>query len=93
MGEIKQRLVLDDRKEMQVSGVRNVESFDDRQIMLDTVLGGIQLNGEGLKINGLDLEAGQITINGQIDRLEYGKSLEERSVSHKSRTLMSRLLK
>ena len=46
MAEGKQRLLLDDRKELLISGVRNVDSFDEQRIELDSSLGGIGIDGE-----------------------------------------------
>lgn len=93
MAEGKQRLLMDDRKELLISGVRNVDSFDEQRIELDSILGGIDISGEGLKIAALNLDEGKVTISGQINGVAYVKSREERSVRHKRQNLIARLLK
>ena len=93
MAEGKQRLLLDDRKELLISGVRNVDSFDEQRIELDSSLGGIGIDGEGLKIGALNLEEGKVTISGQINGIIYMKSREERSMRQKRHNLLARLMK
>lgn len=93
MTESKQKLVLEDRKQLSISGIHNVDGFGDQQIELSTVLGGLDIYGENLKISGLDLTAGNITISGQIDSINYCRSREEKSVRHKSKNALARLLK
>ena len=93
MVEAKQRLLLDERKELMLSGILNVDSFDERQIELNSNMGGIEIGGEGMKIAALNLEEGKITINGTISSIMYVKSREEKSVRHKSKSVISRLLK
>ena len=93
MVDMRQRLALDERKELMVSGVKNVDSFDENRIELNSTLGGIDICGSGLKIAALNLDEGKVSITGQIDSISYVKSREERSVRHKSKSVMSRLLK
>lgn len=93
MAENKQKLVLDERKQLSISGVHNVDSFGDQQIELSSVLGGINITGSSLKISGLDLAAGNILITGEIDSISYCCSREEKSMRHKSKNALARLLK
>lgn len=93
MGEVKQRLLLEDRKDLALTGVKAVDSFDEQLIQLNSELGGIDIVGEGLQISALDLDQGRVTINGRVDGIAFVKSREERSVRHKSKNVLSRLLK
>lgn len=93
MNESRSRLVLEERKRLEVNGVRNVDSFDEDCIQLDSVQGGLEISGSGLKIAALDLDAGRVEISGQIESLIYGKSREERSARHRSKNVLTRLLK
>lgn len=93
MVEGRQRLILEERRELLIGGVLDVESFDETRIELNSSLGGIDIGGQGLKIAALNLEEGKITISGQIDSIVYGQSRSERSIKHKSKTALSRLLK
>jgi sporulation protein YabP len=93
MAEGRHKLMLDERRELLVSGVQDVESFDDARIELNSTLGGIDIGGSGLKIAALNLDEGKITISGQIDSIAYVQSRGERSIKHKSKNALGRLLK
>lgn len=62
--EGKHKVVLTDRKYLMVEGVRHVESFDEKEITLDTTMGFLTLKGEGLHITQLDLQKGTLTAEG-----------------------------
>ena len=65
------RFSVEQRKEMQIEGVKEVESFDDRGITLQTVGGDMTVEGEGLRIGVLDMERGVVSISGRIDAVYY----------------------
>src|SRR5690606_6049697 len=64
-------VLLHNREHLRVKGVLHVESFDDRQIVLDTDLGTLTIEGEDLQIKQLDLEAGDFAVAGLVSALTY----------------------
>ncbi|MBO5683032.1 MAG: sporulation protein YabP [Clostridia bacterium] len=64
------------RSSADISGVRDVESFDESGASLVTVSGRLTLEGAGIKINVLDLERGVVRIEGRIDALYYSDASE-----------------
>ena len=64
-------LHLDDRSKLQVSGVNDVESFDEQTIVVHTAQGVLIVRGEQLHLQMLSLEGGQICVDGTIDALIY----------------------
>lgn len=66
-----QNLVLEDRARLSVTGVLDVESFDDRQIVAKTVKGALILRGSDLHIDALSLDSGELTVTGLITELGY----------------------
>jgi len=48
-----------------------VERFDDKTVVAATVLGKLHIQGESLKVTGLALEQGSLTVEGKIDGLVY----------------------
>ena len=48
-------VTIDDRRQMKLSGVKQVDSFDEQVITLSTEQGRLAIKGENLKINGLDV--------------------------------------
>lgn len=64
-------LSLEDRKKLSLTGVIEVISFDDEKINLNTNLGALIIKGEGLKMNKLDVQNGDVIISGYITNLNY----------------------
>ena len=88
-----QRLLLQDRKHLEISGVNSVDSFDNEQVELSTNLGGLLIYGNNLKVDSLNLGQGQVIISGVVNVLSYGKTREERSTKAKSKNILGRILK
>lgn len=73
------QLVLAERERLTLDGVTHVESFDDAEIVLETELGGLIIQGEELHIKELNLETGNLLVMGYVDSVEYlGESLGKR---------------
>ena len=82
LNSLRHQLVLVERERLTLDGATHVESFADREIVLDTELGGLIVQGEELHIKELNLEKGNLLVNGYIRSVEYlGDSLSKRSRS------------
>lgn len=66
-----QNIILEDRSRLSVTGVLDVDSFDDRQIIAKTVKGSLILRGNDLHIDKLSLDTGDLTVTGLITDLGY----------------------
>lgn len=69
-----QRLMLDSRKCLEVNGVKDVEEFSDKLVVLITNMGKLTVKGENLKISKLNVDTGDFTVNGLISSLAYSKA-------------------
>lgn len=65
-------LCIEDRCRMTVTGVEDVECFSDDMAVITTVQGAVTITGSSLKVGRLDLESGEVALEGQIDMIEYG---------------------
>ena len=65
------QLQLDGREKLMVSGVEDVERFDENAIVMSTCVGTLIITGEDLHIGKLSLEGGELKVEGRIDSLEY----------------------
>jgi len=65
------RVVVRDRQGAEITGVRHVASFDERQVVLETELGVLAVHGHDLRIRQLDLAQGTFCVGGRIDSLSY----------------------
>lgn len=64
-------LVLEDRRLLTVSGVSDVDSFDEETVVVFTDLGELTVRGSNLHINRLSVEVGELTVEGNISALIY----------------------
>ena len=67
-------VVLEDRKHLTVSGVEDVERFDENTIVLSTSQGTMTVSGENLHIEKLSLDGGDLKVEGEIEALVYEES-------------------
>lgn len=65
-------VIMEGRKNLTISGVTDVDSFDERCIVLYTQLGELVIKGRELHINSMSVETGDMTIDGDIWALNYG---------------------
>lgn len=72
MEEIKKsNLALWNREKLTLTGVMEVISFDEKRIFLITTLGNIDIKGENLKMNKLDVQNGDVIITGLVISISY----------------------
>ena len=66
-----QNIILEDRARLSVTGVLDVDSFDDRQIVAKTVKGTLMMRGSDLHIDKLSLDTGDLVVTGLVTELGY----------------------
>lgn len=71
MNAMPHNLVLEDRRMLTVSGVSDVDSFDEETVIVFTDLGELTVRGKNLHINRLSVEVGELTVEGNIAALIY----------------------
>ena len=67
-----QGLILENRKNLSISGITDVDSFDEKTISLYTQLGELTIQGRELHIDSMSVETGNMTITGDIWAIVYG---------------------
>ncbi len=77
--KVPQNIILEDRHTLTVSGVSDVDSFDEQSIVIFTQLGELCVKGSDLHINRLSLEIGEILVEGEIDSLTYSDREEKQT--------------
>lgn len=76
------KLLMTGRKQLSLTGVKEVISFDQKEVILDTTQGTLMLRGDELNITRLLLEKGETEVEGRIDSIVYterGKKRREES--------------
>ena len=71
-------LILDNRKKLSLTGVEDVSGFNEETVSLKTMAGGLIVKGSGLHIGRLDLDTGDVEIEGVINLLNYTDSKNDK---------------
>ena len=66
-----QKLCLEDRKKLAMTGVAQVVWFEEELVVLETALGTLHIHGQGLKLQDLSLEGGRAAVEGQVSALIF----------------------
>lgn len=64
-------VTLADRKRLSITGVEDVSCFNEQIVVLKTPLGTLTITGAALNMSQLNQEDGRVTLEGEIDALEY----------------------
>lgn len=89
-GSFNHGLSISERKNIVVSGVKKIESFDSEEFLMETTLGFLVIKGSELEIIKLDTYQGNVSIKGRIDSLMY---LDNVNKKEKDNSLLSKLFK
>ena len=71
MSVMQHRLELEGRERLLVTGVEEVERFDEEEIVMSTTAGTLVVGGTGLHIGKLNLDGGELHVDGSIHTLLY----------------------
>lgn len=83
-------ITITERKNIMVSGVKKIDSFDNEEFLMETTMGYILLKGEGLEMIKLDTYQGNVSIKGKVNSFTY---MESASKKEKEDSMFSKLFK
>lgn len=84
------KLILNNRRCGNLTGVSDVLSFDENEIILETDQGMLMMKGKELHVSRLMLDKGEVDIDGRIDSVTYS---EQGSHTERTESLLGRLFK
>ena len=70
-------VILEGRSRLSVSGVIDVESFDEQNIICQTGKGTLVIKGDGLHIDKLSIDGGELSLEGTVDSLVYEDDIKQ----------------
>ena len=82
--KISHQLIMQNRSCVELSGVLDVDTFDDSTVVAKTSFGDLSIHGQNLVVKKLDLESTQLSVEGKVNSLMY---------SEPTRGLFGRLLR
>ena len=65
------RLTLDQRRQLTVTGVSEVISFDENAVVLTTEMGTLLVTGSQLQLRNLSTDGGQVAVEGTVTAMSY----------------------
>ena len=69
--KVQQNIIVENREKMHLTGVDEVKSFNEDEMILVTKLGELHIHGAKLHINIFNVETGEMSIEGTINALGY----------------------
>lgn len=79
-----------ERKNMLITGVKKIESFDDEEFLMETIMGFLVLKGNDLELLKLDTLQGNVSIKGTLKSFSY---IDDNFKKEKESTFINRLFK
>ncbi len=77
-GDITHNVILEGRERLSVSGVTEVVSFDENEVVMDTARGLLTVTGADLHVEKLSLDIGELALEGMVDGLIYSDEQKQR---------------
>lgn len=82
--------LMQNRSAVNLTGVREVVSFDENQVVMDTDMGLLTIKGKELHVSRLTVEKGEVDVEGSMDSLTYSSNEAYRKAGQ---SILSRLFK
>ena len=76
--EYPHNVILEGRSQLRVSGVSEVISFDECEVVMETNMGVLVVSGTQLHVEKLSLDVGELTVQGQIQGIQYTEETRQK---------------
>ena len=90
IGKRQHKMAVHNRKSCSLTGVADVIAFDEGEVILETDMGVLVVKGHELHVKRLDLEKGEVDIDGRMDSFFYS---EQKNSASKGESFLSRLFR
>lgn len=74
-------LIMENRKKITISGVEDIESFNEEQIVLYTYNSVLIISGTGMHISKLSIDNGETVITGEFCSMTYNDNFGKKDKS------------
>ena len=90
IGNLNHGVTINERKNIVITGVKKIDSFDNEEFLLETNMGYMIIKGSELEIIKLDTYQGNVSIKGKINSLNYVENLKKKE---KEESMFNKLFK
>ena len=73
LANVNHNIIMENRNKVSISGVEDVENFDEQVVVLYTSEGLLTVRGADFHINKLNVESGEVIIEGEVESLVYSE--------------------
>lgn len=80
---LQHNIIMEGRKILTITGVKEIDSFDLNNVVANTCMGELSIKGNNLHINNLNVDTGELNIEGEVVALFYNASKEKNSILSK----------
>ena len=77
--KLQHNVLMESRSKLVLSGVKEVDSFEEDNVVLKTTKGNLTIRGNGMKMESYNIEVGDLVLNGDIFALVYTNDKENTS--------------
>lgn len=84
-------VAMQNRKNVQLAGIKNVITFDEEEVILETEMGYLAILGAELHVTMLNLEEGKVALAGNVRSMEYKE--QSTDIKARGKSILNRLLK
>lgn len=72
--KMQHNVIMEGRRNLTVTGVMDIDSFDEETVIVFTELGELTIRGVNLHINKIDVDSGDLVMEGEVDSLTYSEN-------------------
>ena len=84
------KVTMTNRRSCAINGVKDVLSFDEHEILLETEQGMLMIKGDELHVNRLTLDKGEVDVDGKMDSFTYSDAANS---GNKNESFLSKLFR
>lgn len=74
-------IIMENRKKLTITGVSDIDSFNEQCVIAITSIGTLTIKGSELHVGKLNIESGDLNIDGHIDSLIYSNTADRKGGS------------
>jgi len=89
LDNINHKIDINERKNIFLTGIKKINSFDEKEFFVDSIMGSILIKGSALELIKLDTFQGSLSIKGKIDSINYLDDIKQ----NKNESFIGRLFK
>jgi sporulation protein YabP len=71
-------VIMENRRALTVTGVMDIDSFDEETVIVFTEQGELTIRGSGLHLNKIDVQSGDLSMEGEVDSLTYSDNQSQK---------------